>query len=215
MSLVLGIDVGVRKGLDLVLLDDHGRLTGRPQRIRLDGLRAAIEASRPDVICIDSPPAFGKGQPRATEVAIRRLGINLYATPWETAKQANRFYDWMRAGQEVFRIAEMAGYPLFDGLHRLHRALEIFPYGAAVVLSGTLRPRGLHKDVWRRRTLAAQGVETGNLRSPDQVDAALAAVTGVRVLEGCFCYLGDPVEGAIVLPCSRESLPLKYTRPGT
>ena len=51
--------------------------------------------------------------------------------------------------------------------------------------------------------LAAEGVDTGGLRSADQVDAALAALTGIRALQGKSSAFGDPKEGVIVLPASR------------
>ena len=48
------------------------------------------------------------------------------------------------------------------------------------------------------------------LTSADQVDAGLAALTGLMSLEGCFCYLGEPREGVIVLPFARQDLLAKY-----
>jgi hypothetical protein len=45
-----------------------------------------------------------------------------------------------------------------------------------------------------------QGVRTEDLTTIDQIDAALAALTGVLVLDGLASYLGDPREGVIVVP---------------
>ena len=81
--------------------------------------------------------------------------------------------------------------------------MEVFPHATAVVLAGWLPPAGARKREWRRAVLEAQGIETGPLRTADQIDAALAALTGIRALRGQLSALGDPKEGVIVLPSSR------------
>ena len=48
--------------------------------------------------------------------------------------------------------------------------------------------------------------QTPDAHEADQVDAGLAALTGLMSLEGCFCYLGEPREGVIVLPFARQDL---------
>jgi predicted nuclease with RNAse H fold len=211
VSRALGIDVGVRKGLDLVLLEGL-RVVGSERRVALGDLRTWIETWRPSAIGIDSPPAFGSGGPRSTEVAVRRLGINLYATPWAPERIASRFYDWMRTGHAVFRIAGQAGYPLFDGLHPHASAMETFPYACAVVLHGRLRPSAIPKELWRREALQRAGVEDCVLDGLDQVDAALAALAVHRALQGAFVAPGEPSEGVIVLPCREAELPSRYRR---
>jgi hypothetical protein len=81
--------------------------------------------------------------------------------------------------------------------------MEVFPHATAVVLAGCLPPAGTTKRQWRTLVLDAQGVDTSGLRSADQVDAALAALTGIRALQGRSSALGDPREGVIVLPSNR------------
>ncbi len=61
--------------------------------------------------------------------------------------------------------------------------------------------------------LRAQGVRTDELASPDRVDAALAALTGLLALDGKRFAPGDPREGVIVVPSA--SLPAVPYRPGT
>jgi predicted nuclease with RNAse H fold len=209
VTFALGIDVGVRKGLDLVLLEGL-RVAGSARGVTLDGLRAWVGRWRPDVVAIDSPPRFGQGRPRATEVAVRRLGIRLYATPWDPRRAESRFYDWMRVGQQVFRVVAEAGYPLFDGREPRGTAMEAFPHACAVVLHGRLRPPEVSKEAWRRQALGTAGVDDGGLRGIDQVDAALAALAGQRALMGRFFAPGDPGEGVIVLPCRESELPSRY-----
>ncbi len=53
--------------------------------------------------------------------------------------------------------------------------------------------------------LRAQGVRIDELTTMDQVDAALAALTGLLALDGKRFAPGDPQEGVIVIPAT--SLP--------
>jgi hypothetical protein len=48
----------------------------------------------------------------------------------------------------------------------------------------------------------------GTLWSPDQIDAALAALTGLRALQGACSFPGSSEDGAIVLPTL--DLPERY-----
>ncbi|MGH8973718.1 MAG: hypothetical protein ACRD0C_11005, partial [Acidimicrobiia bacterium] len=63
---------------------------------------------------------------------------------------------------------------------------------------------------WRRSVLEAAGVDTAALRTLDQLDAALAALTGLLAWQGCSFTLGDPDEGLMVLPGRRP--PGRYPR---
>src|SRR5690606_608661 len=83
---------------------------------------------------------------------------------------------------------------------------------SAVVLSGGLMPPGARKHAWRRGVLASRGVSDACLATPDLVDAALAALTGVLALAGRCCWLGEPGEGVIVLPCTQAELPKRFER---
>jgi hypothetical protein len=74
-----------------------------------------------------------------------------------------------------------------------------------VVLAGGLAPKGTKKHAWRTAVLRTQGVRTDELTSPDRVDAALAALTGLLALDGKRFAPGDPTEGVIVVPSA--SLP--------
>ncbi len=65
----------------------------------------------------------------------------------------------------------------------------------------------MKKRDWRWEALTAAGVDASSLRGPDQVDAALCALTGLLALEGRCCWAGSPAEGVIVLPCAASELP--------
>ena len=174
----LGIDVGVRKGLDLVLLaDGAGEPAATYRSVPVDSLGPLMEEARPDVVAIDSPPGWAStGRSRGTEREIRVFGIQSYGTPNADRGDHHPFYEWMQVG------------------------FEVFPHASAVVLAGCLPPRGSRKAAWRASVLRAAGVPVDGLRSPDLIDAALAALTGLRALAGRSCALGDPREGVIVLP---------------
>lgn len=203
----LGIDVGAkRKGLDAVLLDESMVPSDARRHAGLEEIADLIRQVRPDVVAIDSPPAWGRspGGSRLTEREIRRFGIQSFGTPSDTKKASSIFYDWMRAGFEVFEAAAREGFERYGSGPVAGKAIEVFPHASAVVLAGCLPPRGVTrgraKREWRRGVLRDQGVETDDLPSTDQVDAALAALTGLYALRGrCFAP-GDPAEGVIVLP---------------
>jgi predicted nuclease with RNAse H fold len=207
----LGIDVGVRKGLDLVLLGENLVPEATHRRVELGDLSGLIRGLRPDVIAIDAPPRWAtRGRSRLTEREIRRFGIQSFGTPPEPRARGNLFYEWMRRGFQVFRVAERAGYPRSGAGGGLGKSIEVFPHATTVVLADCLPPPGVTKRAWRTSVLKGAGVSVGELRSLDQVDAALAALTGLFALRGRATALGDPTEGVIVLPT--RSLPVRAYR---
>jgi predicted nuclease with RNAse H fold len=203
MPRALGIDVGVRKGLDLVLLDADLRPVEIVRHESVEGLGGVIDSLRPDVIAIDSPPRWGtSGGSRRTEQALRRLGIQSFGTPSEERKADKPFYSWMRVGFRAFEVARDRGYPRYRSGSAVGTAIEVFPHASAVVLAGCLPHNAAMKREWRTSVLRSKGVRVADLRSTDQVDAALAALTGHLALGGTFIAPGDPDEGVIVLPVS-------------
>jgi len=201
MPVALGIDVGVGKGLDVVLLDEALKPLAMRRRVDVETLGELIDDVGPDVIAIDSPPSWGEtGGCRQTESDLRRLGINSYGTPSDLEKAGRSFYDWMRVGFKAFEAAATKGFPRYAQGSVLHTAAEVFPYASSVVLAGSLRPPGTSKRAWRTEVLQKAGVTCEELRSLDQIDAALAALTGLLALQGRFSAPGDPAEGVIVLP---------------
>lgn len=198
VTVSVGVDVAeARKGLDLVALGDRRAIVERISRASVTDVAAAIERIAPEVVCIDSPPAWARsGKSRAAERALRPLGITAFSTP--TDPGGHRFYRWMRAGFTVFEsIADR--YPRYRDGPIGGTALEVFPEATATLLAGTLCPKG-QKNPFRRAVLRAQDIDDMLLPSIDAVDAALAAFTGLRALEGQYTAIGDPAEGVIVVP---------------
>jgi hypothetical protein len=105
----------------------------------------------------------------------------------------------MKVGFEVFRAVSV-DYPLYRGGPVAGTAAEIFPHASASLLAGALRARETPKETFRRDVLRAAGVPEDELATPDRVDAALGALTGLIALDGAHCSAGDPGEGVILLP---------------
>jgi predicted nuclease with RNAse H fold len=153
------------------------------------------------VVCIDSPSGWSKtGSSRLAERRLARLRIQSYRTGLDPGDHP--FYRWMRIGFEIFRALAPA-YPLYRGGDPTGTAAEVFPHATACLLAGRLRPHGTTKEHFRRQVLDRNGVAEAELAGPDQVDAALGALTGLIGLTGGHCALGDPDEGVILLPVRR------------
>jgi predicted nuclease with RNAse H fold len=206
------VDVSVRRGLDVVVLDGRRRVVGAPLARQTPGdLEALLRRLRPGAVAIDSPPAWGvRGTSRRAERELIALGLPCFRTPSDPARREHPFYSWMFAGHAAFAAAARAGYPCFTGgSDGRGRALEVFPHGAAVALAGCRPPAGTtrrpaEKRRWRAAVLAAAGVDVAQLRTLDAVDAALAALVAVVVSEGgAWFSLGEADEGCVVLPGRR------------
>lgn len=198
----LGIDVGVRKGLDLVLLDEDRSVLDTARRVTPAELARLVGDLGPDVVAIDAPPAWAStGRSRLTERELRLFGIQSFNTPSDPRMAEHPFYEWMTVGFEVFRAIE-ASFPRYRAGSVKGTAIEVFPHATAVVLAGCLPPKGVTAHGWRRGVLGTHGVDARALRSADQVDAALAALTGQYALQRRFSAPGDPREGQIVLPAA-------------
>jgi predicted nuclease with RNAse H fold len=199
--LCVGIDVAEeRKGLDLVALDDRRRVVTTLDRATITQATAMIAELRPDVVCIDSPPAWALvGRSRAAERELRRFGLTAFSTPTNPGPHA--FYRWMRIGFSIFdAIAD--SHPRFRAGPVKGTAAEVFPEASAVLLEGRLRSAHETKAQFRRRVLASCGIDTSRLATMDSLDAALAALTGTLALEGEYSTVGEPDEGVILLPVS-------------
>jgi predicted nuclease with RNAse H fold len=208
----LGIDVGVRKGLDLVLLDGERLVLDTARHVSVDDLHKLVPDFGPDVVAIDAPPTWAAaGRSRLTERELRWFGIQCFNTPSDQRMAEHPFYEWMTIGFAAFRAIEES-FPRYRGGSVKGSAIEVFPHAAAVVLAGCLPPRGMTPHAWRRAVLRTQRIDASALRSADQVDAALAALTGLFALERRFSAPGDPREGQIVVPAA--TLPARPFRRG-
>ena len=199
----MGIDVAIARGLDIVVLDASLRLVFGPATVRLIDLPDVIRRTKPNVIAIDSPPAWGlSGKSRPIERQLQALGISIFPTP--AAESARSLHRWMETGFDVFKVVGDLGYPLYKGgASSARSAIEVFPHASAVMLRGSLAPVGVAKPVWRRAALEAAEVDCSQMRTTDHLDAALAALTGLRFVAGNFSVVGTSGEAVLVLPVGK------------
>jgi predicted nuclease with RNAse H fold len=216
---VVGVDVSVRRGLDVVLLDHSRCILDARSALDPAAFKALLAKWRPTAVAIDSPPGCGRqagASSRRCERDLRAIGVNIFLTPSDPDRYARPFYDWIRVGERVYRAAENAGYPLqSEPTSVRNRSLEVFPHASDVFLRGGLPPAGTTKRVrtkraWRLATLHDNGVDTNRLSrnhvgqpTLDSIDAALAALTALFAVNGDFTVVGDASEW-IVLPGSRS-----------
>ncbi|MEA5457000.1 DUF429 domain-containing protein [Sinomonas sp. JGH33] len=172
----------------------------------LDQLARIVGGLEPAVVCIDSPSQWAEaGMRRPAERELTRRGINLYTTPPED--QAGPFHRWMRDGFRVYD-ALAPSYPRYTGGDVHGTAAEYYPHASAVALAGRIGDFTSKVDI-RRRLLAKHGVDEPTLLGPDQVDAALGALTGLIALDGRHSWVGEGPD-AMLLPV--PELPEKFQR---
>ncbi len=207
----MGIDVSLVRRLDLVTLSESGRIVHGPLKADISDIPAILRDAKPDVVAIDSPPQWGtKGKSRLIEKQLRKLGINIYSCPEDPGN--HRFYAWMREGFKVFDAAIAGGFSRYrGGPIEGRQAIEVFPHASGVTLRGSLPAKGILKQDWRRKVLEDADVHVETLKTVDQLDAGLAAVTGVRFLQERFSYVGEPGDSVLVLPI-RPIVTLPYRR---
>jgi len=196
VSLVVGLDVGVAKGCDAVLLGDS-RVARPVGRVHTGSeFKALLDDVAPDAVAIDAPPRWAGDGQRACERELTKRSINLFTTPNEARGVDNKFYAWMLTGFEMFAAAD--GYP----------TLETFPHAVAVAIHGRL-PEA-KKRASRLAALSIVDVGSTQLRTLDQIDAALCAYTAWEWVHGRAISVGDEREGQITLPVT--SLLDRYLR---
>lgn len=194
-----GVDVSLVRGLDVVVLDGSLSVVGRWSRVAPDDLGDLVAEVSAAVVAIDSPPGPAHAATsRAGERALLRMGIHCYCTPSDPDAFTRPFYRWMAEGHRAFASVAAVGYALYRGGATVRgHALEVFPHATAMLLGADrTRPKREH----RRAVLEARGFDTSALRTLDQIDAALAALTGLLALAGRATALGDPAEGVLVVP---------------
>ena len=191
---------------------------GRLARDRRPAARALIATYRPDVVCIDSPPAWAPSgeRSRTTErraPAARDPGV-LHARPARRARRT-RSTTGCATAIAAFRAADRAGFPRVPAPAPIAgHAIEVFPHASATVLAGCLRRRASRLGQAR---LAAAGAA----RAPRADGAAPHAGPGRRRARradrprrrsssATRSRPGVPKEGRIVAARARRA-----ARPGT
>lgn len=218
----VGVDVSATRGFHVAVLAGSGRL--QLHRAPDAGAVAALVApALPACVTVDAPaqpgPTLNLGimaDPvqrarlpvppppgrylnfRVAEYECRRRGLAIYPTV------PGRVAGWVRAGLDVYAALGALGLRLPS--HAADRAatlLEIYPALSFTALAGRLLPRkstpaGLAA---RRRVLAEHGI-TVDSDAHDDLDAAVAALSGRRYREGAATLLGHPAEGLLLVPAA-------------
>jgi predicted nuclease with RNAse H fold len=200
---VVGIDVGgMKKGFHAVALCD-GRVMAKRRLTNAAQVVAWCREQGAAAVGIDAPCRWSvTGRARPCEQELARLGISAFSTPSAIVGEAHPFYRWMVNGIALYTQL-VSHYRLYDGGSQVSGPVcfETFPQAIACALAGT-RLSARNKRVDRRCVLKRAGIAEP-LRSIDEVDAALCALSAEHVLAGRFTVLGDPDEGYILLPrCS-------------
>lgn len=201
---VAGIDIGGdRKGCHLAILKGTRILRvlkgSEPEHM----LQACIDAGVV-AVGIDAPCQWASEQQgRHAEKVLAQQRIFSFATPTrERAKSnASGFYGWMFNGERVYETF-FKRFALFKGGECRGEKIcfETFPHAITCAMLGREIASARQKRLQRRRILETAGVETAALKSIDEIDAALCALTARFLLEGKTHAYGDESGGYIVVP---------------
>lgn len=201
---VAGIDIGGdRKGNHLVVLRgteivcNLRKLT--PEHMLEKCLQFEVSA-----VGIDAPCQWRMGETgRQAEKTLAKQRIFSFATPTRELAVASKsgFYGWMLNGERVYQ-AFAPHFPLFGngGATSGRVCFETFPHAITCAILGKEVASAKKKGTQRREILQREGIEIASLRSIDDVDAALCALTANFLLEGRVETYGDESGGYIVVP---------------
>jgi predicted nuclease with RNAse H fold len=152
---------------------------------------------------------------RVCDALLMRRRLWLYPVPAADEEAP----PWMEAGFELFgalrKDAALSLYrppaaPPYEGptAPSSGHVFETYPDAAYCALLGHRPPKKSSAQglAVRVAALTDQGIaDQGDLeeRSADELDACAAALTAHRLTSGGACWVGDPDEGAIVLPTTK------------
>jgi predicted nuclease with RNAse H fold len=205
---VAGIDVGgIRKGFHLVVLRGSTIVdilsSTEPHRLHERCAHHDVQA-----VGIDAPSQWSieGGEGRAAERALARERIACFATPTEARARASTsgFYDWMFNGARIYaefaRTHPLLGTQAYAGEKM---SFETFPHAITCAFLGREVASAKLKHAQRRTLLDDLGLKTTALKSIDDIDAALCAITAQRLIEGKTRAYGDTDSGFIFVPRAR------------
>lgn len=155
---------------------------------------------------IDAPCQWGvEGEGRLAERELARQRIFSFATPTRKRADENpsRFYRWMFNGEQIYQVFSSA-YPLltsrkFEG-GRV--SFETFPHAVTCALRGKEGTSAKEKRWQRPNVLESAKIDASDLKSIDDFDAALCALTARYLIEGQTYAYGDMGGGYIHVPIS-------------
>ncbi|WP_168795476.1 DUF429 domain-containing protein [Paraburkholderia aromaticivorans] len=201
---VAGIDIGGdRKGNHLVILRGTEivcNISKQPPAYMLEKcLQFEVTA-----VGVDAPCLWRVGEAgRQAEKELARQRIFSFATPTRELALASQsgFYGWMFNGERVYQ-AFAPHFPLFKnrGATNGRVCFETFPHAITGALLKNEVASAKKKRTQRPEVLKDAGIEAASLRSIDEVDAALCALTAKFLHERKVVAYGDELGGFIVVP---------------
>jgi predicted nuclease with RNAse H fold len=204
---VAGIDIGGRrKGNNLVILRGAQIVCNvrkeTPEQMLEKCIRFDVAA-----VGVDAPCQWRTGEAgRQAERALAQQRIALFSTPTRELALASKsgFYEWMFSGERIYEVF-VPHFPLYTNAGKtLGRVcFETFPHAITCALLKNEAASAKRKRTQRRQVLEEAGIRTLSLRSVDEVDAALCALTANLLLDGRVAAHGDECGGFIVVPASR------------
>jgi predicted nuclease with RNAse H fold len=203
---VAGIDIGGgSKGNNLVILRGTEIVCNVRKETPEQMLEKCIQF---DVaaVGIDAPSRWRTGETgRQAERALAQQRISLFATPTRELALASKsgFYGWMFSGERIYEVF-VPHFPLYMNAGKTvgRVCFETFPHAITCALLKNEAASAKQKRTQRRQVLEEAGIQTISLRSIDEVDAALCALTANLLLEGRVVAHGDEPGGFIVVPAS-------------
>ncbi|NOV23407.1 DUF429 domain-containing protein [Cupriavidus necator] len=205
-SAVAGIDVGGdKKGCHLVVLQGTSILSSINSKTPEDFVHVCAEHGV-IAVGVDSPCQWRGGDgARQAERELARERISSFSTPTPQLAVSNtkNFYGWMFSGERVYQ-ALASIYPLLK--ERAYSggrvSFETFPHAIVCAMLGKDVASAKQKRTQRRQLLERMGIDTRMLKSIDEIDAALCALTARFLLEGKTYSYGDATGGYIRVPAA-------------
>lgn len=201
-GVVAGIDVGgKRKGCHLVILQGtrilHRLKSSEPREL----LDACLDHDV-QVVGIDAPCLWAQAAGRRlAEQELTSQSIFCFSTPTRERAGTSAFYSWMLFGEQVYETFATT-FPLLTSEHYEggRGSFETFPHAIACAFLGKDVASAKKKGEQRRRILRDAHIDAAPLRSIDDVDAALCALTAGYLHAGKVKTYGDVAGGYIRVP---------------
>jgi predicted RNase H-like nuclease len=206
-NVVAGVDIGGdKKGCHLVVLRGSDVLCSINSRDPAHLARKCIEFGA-IAVGIDSPCLWGApGAGRRAEKDLAKKRIFSFSTPTRDRahEHTSGFYGWMFNGERVYQ-ALATTHPLLTEKQYSGGSIsfETFPHATTCAMLGTDVASAKRKRQQRRQLLEDAGIATHLLKSIDDVDAAMCALTAHFLLQGASYAYGDTEGGYIVVPDAR------------
>ena len=151
-----------------------------------------IDRINPFLIAIDAPLSLPSGRCcLSKDCSCSKVGGHFR----EAEREIRKYGSVLPLTFRGMRMLTERGIGLLNRLNKKYKVIEVHPRTVQKVLGFD----ELYRDLGKYFQLP-DGV------TDHELDAALAAITGVLYLKDCYLELGDPQEGTIILPKDKKCL---------